>query len=308
MANISTGPGGMGGMSPWYLQQPPRGYQAPLSTGLISKDQQMETGAPAGYTWDPTKGRYVPKVGSATDVLAQRTREQDIQDSLLKSFGVGTGAAPSTTGSSTFPTVSYGGDGGSGSPPPVAFGFGPWGGGTGGGAGGGTLATERIAIPDDSAAVAAAFNRAKDSVGRQTSGSMTALRSALAGRGLLGGGAEVKGASNILTSGQQQLADTSRSQAIKEADRQDDFAKLGYQGSIEQRGQDITTSEGAANRALEAAKAAYTGGITQRGQDIEQADTRYTGGITQRGQDITAATAARGQGLGALATLLPKLY
>jgi len=295
--------GGVGVPTPWWQ------IPGPVGRDPRAAAANLEASAPPGYTYDKVAMKYVPIAGSATDVLAQRTREQNIQDALLKSFGVGTGAAPST-GSSTFPTVSYGGDSGGGSPPTVPFGGTlPGTGYGGGGTGTGTpLATERIAAPDDSAAVLAAFNRAKDSVGRQTSGSLTALRSALAGRGLLGGGAEVKGASNILTAGQQQLADTSRTQAINEAARQDDFAKLGYQGSIEQRGQDITTSEGAANRALEAAKTAYTGGITQRGQDIEQADTRYSGGITKRGQDITAATAARGQGLGALATLLPKLY
>jgi hypothetical protein len=294
--------GGVGVPTPWWQ------LEGPVGRSPAAAAANLEASAPPGYTFDKVKMQYVPIAGSATDVLAQRTREQSIQDALLKSFGLGTGSVPSTTGSSSsFPTVDYGG---TGSPPTVPFGGGlPGTGFGGGGTGTGTpLPTERIAVPDTSAAQAAIFNRAKDQVGRTTAGSLTALRSALAGRGLLGGGAEVKGAANILTGGQQQLGDTTREQAIQEATRQNDFAKLGYQGSIEQRGQDITTSEGAANRALDAAKAAYTGGITQRGQDIEEADTRYQGGITQRGQDITAATAARGQGLGALATLLPKLY
>src|SRR4029077_19168559 len=81
--------------------------------------------------------------------------------------------------------------------------------------------------PDTSPADAAMFAKAKDQVGLETGGSLTALRSALAARGLLGGGAEVKGTSNILTRGQGELGQTSRDMATHNAQRLDDFAKLG---------------------------------------------------------------------------------
>lgn len=304
----SGGAFGSGGPTPWW--------QLPEYAG---KAGNLESSAPPGYTYDKVAMKYVPIVGSATDALAQRTRTQSIEDQLLGTFGATTGANAGTTGSmststgsSAFPTVPYNTD----TLPAVSWpGSFAGGGGAPGGGTGTTQPTAQIAAPDTSAAMAAVFNRAKDQVGRTTTGSLTALRSALASRGLLGGGVEGKSTANVITAGAGQLADTSREQAIQEGTRLNDFAKLGYQGAIEQRGQDITTTEGAANRALDAAKAAYSGAITQRGQNVDASGTQYSGGITQRGQDITAANAAadravgvRGQNLGALNTLLTKLY
>lgn len=279
MATISTGPAGAGGGRsapvPWW--------QTP---GQADAANNLDKSAPPGYQYDRVQMRYVPILGSATDALAQRARQQGIIDQLLSGFGAGSGgsAAP----------VSYPSAIPSAPAPPMVL------------PSGGTMA-ERIptvALPDDSAAQAANFARAKDQVGQETAGSVTALRSALAGRGLLGGGMEVKGTSNILGRGQGELGDTTRTNLTNEAKRIDDFAKLGYQGAIEQRGQDITTSEGAANRSLAAATTNYQGGVTQRGQDITQAGDKFQGDIIQRGQNVTA----RGQNVGALSTLLSKLY
>jgi hypothetical protein len=161
-----------------------------------------------------------------------------------------------------------------------------------------------VQAPDTSAAQAAVFGRAKDQVGQETTGAMAALRSALAARGLLGAGLEGKATANVLTKGQQQLVDTTREQAIQEGQRISDFAKVGYLGDLEQRGQDITVSEGAANRALEAANVQFQGGVTERGQDIgagnSAADraldtwkTKYQGGITTRGQNLGASARCR---------------
>jgi hypothetical protein len=297
-------------------------WQIPGAVGRSPADAaaNLDKSAPPGYQYDRVAMKYVPIVGSATDALAQRTRTQSIEDQLLGTFGATTGGAnagttgsmSTSTGSSAFPTVPYNTD----TLPAVSW-PGSFAGGGGAPGGGGTAPapTAQIAVPDTSAAMAAVFNRAKDQVGRTTTGSLTALRSALASRGLLGGGVEGGATAKTITAGAGQLADTSREQAIQEGTRLNDFAKLGYQGAIEQRGQDITTSEGAANRALDAAKAAYSGAITQRGQNVDASGTQYSGGITQRGQDITAANAAadravgvRGQNLGALNTLLTKLY
>lgn len=271
--------GGIGAPTPWW--------QLP---GQPNAANNLDASAPPGYQYDRVQMRYVPIVGSATDALAQRARGQALVDQLLSGGagggifgagggGVGGGAVPYAATTTPVPQFTA----------PAAT----------------TAASiPTVKPPDDSAAQAAIFARAKDQVGQETQGSMTALRSALAARGLLGGGAEVKGASNILTAGQGQLGKTTTENMTNEAKRQDDFAKLGYQGAIEQRGQDITTTEGAANRALDVAKSNYTGDITQRGQDINQNEVQYQGGITQRGQDVTA----RGQTLGALSNLIGKLY
>src|SRR5262252_5237682 len=79
--------------------------------------QNLVNSAPPGYQYDAVQMKYVPIVGSATDALAQRTRTQGIEDTLLGTTGAavtGTGiptTAP-TTGSSSFPTVA---------PPTVAW-------------------------------------------------------------------------------------------------------------------------------------------------------------------------------------------
>ena len=287
--------GGVGVPTPWWQIPGPVGRDPRAAYDNLVKS------APPGYQYDPVKMDYVPIVGSATDALSERTRAQSIQDSLLKSLGLGgTGTIGGTgTGGST-DLVEYGG---AGSFPSVPYG----GGATApGGAPGGTFVSSipRVVAPDTSAAQAAVFNRAKDQVGQETTGAMTALRSALAARGLLGAGVEGKATANVLTKGQQQLGDTTREQAIQEGQRLSDFAKLGYQGDIEQRGQDITQSEGAQNRALEAANVQFQGGIAERGQDIDVAKTKYQGGITQRGQTLDASQGR----LSALGTLIGKLY
>jgi len=302
--------GGVGVPTPWWQ------LDGPIGRSPAAAVANLDASAPPGYTYDRVAMKYVPIVGSATDALAQRARGQGIEDSLLGSFGAtasgAAGGATGATGGGGVPTVPYN----TSTLPNVSF-PGTFGAvaGAPGAATGTALPTERIAVPDTSAAMAAVFNRAKDQVGKTTSGSLTALRSQLAARGLLGGGVEGGATARTITAGAGQLDDTTREQAIQEGQRQNDFAKLGYQGAIEQRGQDITTSEGAANRALDAAKTAYSGGITQRGQDVTSAGTQFQGGVTMRGQDITDKNAAadravgvRGQNLGALSTLLTKLY
>jgi len=191
---------------------------------------------PAGYTTDPNTGRYIPIVGSGADVLQQRDRQQKLEDEArqrtltwetsdrnardeLRTKLVGMLDRPIETGY----MAGYSGGGG---PGPTDFAVPP--------------EIGSIQLPDTSAAQANIFARAKDQVGQETAGSLASLRSALAGRGMLGGGAEVRGAQNILTAGQGQLGDTTREQAIQEGNRLTDFAKLGYEGAIQQRGQDIS--------------------------------------------------------------------
>jgi hypothetical protein len=134
--------------------------------------------------------------------------------------------------------------------------------------GGGTFAgpgrVEHINPIDMSKANSAAFGRAKDQVGQETSGALTGLRSALASRGMLGSGAESRGTVSAITKGQGQLGEVSRQQAENEANQNLDIAKTNYSGDISQRGQDVTT----------------------RGQDMDYRSTHRGQDITQRGQDI----------------------
>lgn len=100
-----------------------------------------------------------------------------------------------------------------------------------------------VAPVDTSAATSAAFANAKDQVGQETGGALTGLRSALAGRGLLGSGAESRGTTSVITKGQGELGKTSRGQAIETADLGQKNAETNYQGQVEQRGQDIAREQ-----------------------------------------------------------------
>jgi hypothetical protein len=117
---------------------------------------------------------------------------------------------------------------------------------------------------DLSAANSAAFGRAKDQVGQETSGTLTGLRSALASRGMLGSGAESRGTVSAITKGQGQLGEVSRQQAENEANQNLDIAKTNYSGDLSQRGQDVS----------------------MRGQNMDFSSTHRGQDITQRGQDI----------------------
>lgn len=110
--------------------------------------------------------------------------------------------------------------------------------------------TIQLSNVDRTAANAAEFGAAKDKVGQETSGALTGLRSALAGRGLLGSGAESRGTTGIIQKGQQELGDTTRQQAVTDADLTQQNAVANLNAGVAQRGQDIT----------------------QRGQDIQRED------------------------------------
>jgi|GEM_PF-5987221 len=276
------------GPTPWW--------QLPEYAG---KSPVLTSPAPAGYTYDPVQMRYVPIAGSPSDVLAQRTREQGIQDDtrarLLGMLGAsstsssGSSSAPSSVANSSPVNFSYVNGVSQSSPESLPQ-------------------IDRIDLPDTSAAAAAAFARAKDKVGAQTAGSVTALRSALAGRGMLGGGGERRGVTGILTAGQANLGDTAREQAVSDVNRATDFAKMGYEGAltqraqdVSQRGQTIAANDSAASRALQAATTDYSGRISQRGQDIGASESAANRSL----QADLAAKAARSASVN---TLLSRLY
>lgn len=99
-----------------------------------------------------------------------------------------------------------------------------------------------------------AFAKAKDTVAHSLTGLMKAARDNFAGRNLSGGSAEINAMGNILTRGNQQLADVARDQAIKDTDTANDFTKTAYAGGITQRGQDIAARSADADRAAAAAR------------------------------------------------------
>lgn len=152
--------------------------------------------------------------------------------------------------------------------------------------GSGTAASDssayaHLAPVDTTAAETASFNKAKDTVGQTTAGSLTGLRSALASRGMLGSGLEERGTTAAITAGAGQLGDVSRQQAVTRADEAQKNAQANFEGDITQRGQDFSSAD------------------TRRGQDFQKEEAgntlagslalgTYNGQIAQRGQDITA--------------------
>lgn len=120
------------------------------------------------------------------------------------------------------------------------------------------------------AAQAAVFGRAKDRAGQIAKSALQGLRSSLAARGILGSGMEVQGTLDAAMQGAGLIADTSREEAVQEAQRGERAREFQTQAALQHRGQDIT----------------------QRGQDINQL-------LGIRGQDITQ----RGQTIGGRASL-----
>jgi hypothetical protein len=135
--------------------------------------------------------------------------------------------------------------------------------------GGGVAPRAQIAPVDTRAAEAATFNRAKDQVGEESSGALTGLRSALAGRNLLGGGLEGMATAQAATGAARELGDVTRQSAITKAGLDNANATTNFQGGITQRGQDIQREESANSLAGDLAKTTYEGQIQQRGQDIQ---------------------------------------
>jgi len=147
--------------------------------------------------------------------------------------------------------------------------------------------------PDRTAANAAIFARAKDQVGQTSRGALTGLAGAMAGRGILGSGVEGRGIQSVINSGQGQLGDVTRQNAITDADISEQNALASYQGDITQRGQNIglldsqrgqdVTQRG---QDVSSQQNALNSLITQRGQDVGLTGQGYQGQIAQRGQDL----------------------
>jgi hypothetical protein len=147
-----------------------------------------------------------------------------------------------------------------------------------------------VAAPDTAGAQAALFAREKDRVGEVGRSSLTALRSALAGRGMLGGGAEAKGTRDVITAGMRELGETGREQTIQEANRQNQWARTGYEGALQQRGQDI-----AARSSDMARESAQSEAAQQRAFEMDRLRFMANQGAQQQRQ-------------GAMQSLISRLY
>jgi hypothetical protein len=122
----------------------------------------------------------------------------------------------------------------------------------------------RVAAPDLTAAQNAAFARAKDREGQMATGALTGLRSALGGRGLLGSGAEFRGTANVANKALGNLGEVNREQAIQGANAATRAAEMGYQGDIQQRGQDIQWAGQQNNQNMNLAKLQFDAQMAER--------------------------------------------
>lgn len=272
MAGVSQAP------SPWWGQP----GQAPQP----GKEPQ---GPPPGYSYDKVKQSYVKTPGQVGAEAGQAIT------GLYKNLP-GFNGMPDWSAMNSWSTSGYGGqtpnweygggsNGASATPQNVNFdfqmpSFNPG-------------QVQHVAAPDNRGANAAAFARSKDQVGQINRSAMTGLRSGLGATGGLGGGNESRGITNIVQSGAENLGNVSREQAIKDSEQAAQFAQMGYQGDIAQRGQDIGNAQGMNDLALRAAQAKFQGGIEQRGQNIGLMNANRGFNLEGRGQDLSA----RGQDL-----------
>lgn len=284
-------------------------YQQPYEAGSVSGKSQQ---APPGYSWDATKGTWVPTVDSAENKLSQQGKAMaGLFGAPSGNYGA-SGASPqislgypgaTPTGSGTsIPRIT-----GPAAPPSTVT----------SGQSGTSIAREptMAAAPgretlsdvDFQAANAAEFARAKDQIGLQTRGALTGLSGAMAGRGITGSGVAGRGIASVVNQGAQGLSNVTRQQAITGAEMAQKNAEANFQGGITQRAQDMqrdatSASLGVTQRGqdMSAEDAIRNALITERGQNISLAGQEYSGGIAQRGQDIGSANSASDRALQAL--------
>jgi len=96
--------------------------------------------------------------------------------------------------------------------------------------------------PDETAARAAAFARAKEQAGGTALAAMKGLQDSMASRGLMGStgrGLESGGIADIIGSAAGGVNEFSREQLLQDLNRYADISNTRYQGDITQRGQDL---------------------------------------------------------------------
>lgn len=198
------------------------------------------------------------------------------------------GYVPGMFDPSTSTTTGAGayGPGGAGGGGPIGY----YGGAANGLPQGGVPPTAQLNMPSTAAAQAAEFNRAKDVVGNTSKAALTSLRSALGGRGMLGSGLESRGTANVINQGQQQLGDIVRQQAMTGSELANQAAMTGYQGGIEQRGQDISSQQAANALRAQLAEAQSNYGLSE--QQLAEEQRQFN--LNKRQQQYANVLAALG--------------
>jgi len=214
------------------------GYQDP-STGIPKIGRTPAGGTyiiPGSYTkppggeYDPVQQQWMRTPASAGQRAGEFTSAYLDQVPSLTGLAGG-GTAPGAGGvAGTAPT----GAGGTGAPASASASGAP------------AVPTP----PDASAATSAAFAKAKDQAGQLARASLTSLSGELGATGAMGGGAQAQGTEDILGQTRNALGDVSRQEAVTNAGTAADFAKMGYEGALTTRGQDIQQEEAGAQLAL----------------------------------------------------------
>jgi hypothetical protein len=133
-------------------------------------------------------------------------------------------------------------------------------------------------------------------VGQEASGALAGLRSALGGRGLLGGGLEERGTASAANAAAGQLGDVSRQQAVTAADLAQKNAEANFTGAITERGQNFQKEEAGNSLASNERLGQLSADVQQRQQDISNVNAK-------RALDIEAAQVGAQQRSTALAGL-----
>lgn len=245
MAGVSRGPypgvytGGQTPGSPTNLKAPTGGGTG--VEGTYTPDDVRQTNSPSGYEWNPINADY-QRTPTSTG-----TRGGQEVSAFMNAAGFG-GLAGGLTGALGGLQGAGGGAaafGGGSSQMQPNFASGP------------ISAVGHIGMPDQTGAENATFASAKDRVGQNSKAALSALNDAMAGQGMLGSGAQVQGSRDIIQSGMGELGDVRRQQAVTHAGNALDVAKMGYQGDIAQRGQNIQAQEANARLAQEANQLAF---------------------------------------------------
>jgi hypothetical protein len=185
----------------------------------------LQRSAPDGYEYDPVKMSYTRTPTAAGQRGNDYFNALTGGSGLPGSLGALNGGDGGGGGGSVFASASSSGPGGTGSVP-------------------------RPQAPDMTASNAATFARAKDQAGQIARASLNALNGELGAQGMMGGGAQVQGSRDIITDGMGMVGNVSRENAIQDASMKADFAKLGYQGDVTMRGQDISDKHATAQLKL----------------------------------------------------------
>lgn len=279
-AGISSGP------TPWWQTG---GQQANLNN--------LQSSAPDGYKYDPVQMSYVR---TPTSLGADAGAAGSAAITGLSGALSGLTGTPAASAATAAPGAAVGAAD-TGLPPHVGSSAGGTSSGSAsGGSSSGSPTVPQIQAPDTTAANAAIFAKAKDQVGLQARSALQGLEGEMAGRGTVGSGVEGRGMTSLIASGQGQLGDVTRQNAVTDAGNAEANATTGFNGAVTQRGQDLSSALGGLNA-----------DVTQRGQDLNAEAAAANNLTTQRGQTLNATNTASQLALQRLSTILstiPQVY